>query len=117
MPGMTAYFGLHDVCRAKEGDNVFVSAAAGAVGSIVGQLAKAIGCRVVGVAGSDEKVSFVTDELGFDAAFNYKATDDYFGEIKKHFPNGIDAYFDNVVLRLFSDTILNRAYLTASSIC
>lgn len=96
MPGMTAYFGLHDVCKAKEGENVLVSAAAGAVGSVVGQLAKAMGCRVVGVAGSDEKVAYITDELGFDAGFNYKSVEDYYGELKKQFPNGIDAYFDNV---------------------
>ncbi len=96
MPGMTAYFGLFDVCQAKEGETVVVSAAAGAVGSVVGQLAKLTGCRVIGVAGSDEKIRFITDELGFDAGFNYKTADDYVAEFKRLCPRGIDAYFDNV---------------------
>lgn len=95
MPGLTAYFGLHDVCQASEGDTVVVSAAAGAVGSTVGQLAKHQGCRVVGVAGSDEKLDFLK-ELGFDASFNYRRTDDYFSALRECCPDGIDAYFDNV---------------------
>lgn len=96
MPGLTAYFGLFDVCRAQSGKTVFVSGAAGAVGSVVGQLAKLTGCRVIGVAGSDEKISFITDELGFDAGFNYKTTDDYYSRLRELCPDGIDAYFDNV---------------------
>ena len=72
MPGLTAYFGLLDVCAPKAGETVVVSGAAGAVGSIVGQVAKLKGCRVVGIAGTDEKVSWLVDELGFDAAYNYK---------------------------------------------
>lgn len=95
MPGMTAYFGLKDICSAKEGDTVLVSGAAGAVGSTVGQLAKRIGCRVVGIAGSDSKIAFLK-ELGFDAAFNYKTTDNYFETLRQICPDGIDAYFDNV---------------------
>lgn len=96
MPGMTAYFGLFDVCQPREGETVVVSAAAGAVGSVVGQLAKLTGCRVVGVAGSDEKIRFITDELGLDAGFNYKTTDDYVAQFAQLCPRGIDAYFDNV---------------------
>jgi NADPH-dependent curcumin reductase CurA len=96
MPGMTAYFGLFDVCQAREGETVVVSAAAGAVGSVVGQLAKLTGCRVVGVAGSDEKIQFITDELGLDAGMNYKTTDDYVAKLRQLCPQGIDAYFDNV---------------------
>lgn len=96
MPGLTAYFGLFDVCDAKAGETVVVSAAAGAVGSTVGQLAKIHGCRVVGIAGSEEKIAFLTDELGFDGAFNYKTTDDYREAFKQLCPEGIDVYFDNV---------------------
>ena len=96
MPGLTAYFGLLKVGNLQEGETVFVSGAAGAVGSVVGQIAKIKGCRVVGSAGSDEKVAYVVDELGFDAAFNYKKVDDYYAELEKHFPDGIDVYFDNV---------------------
>ena len=96
MPGLTAYFGLLEVGKLQDGETVFVSGAAGAVGSVVGQIAKIKGCRVVGSAGSDEKVAYVTDELGFDAAFNYKQVTDYYAELEKLFPDGIDVYFDNV---------------------
>ena len=71
MPGLTAYFGLLDICDPQPGETVVVSGAAGAVGMLVGQIAKIKGCRVVGVAGSDAKISWLLDELGFDAAFNY----------------------------------------------
>ena len=96
MPGLTAYFGLLKVGKLQDGETVFVSGAAGAVGSVVGQIAKIKGCRVVGSAGSDEKVAYIVDELGFDAAFNYKKVDDYYAELEKHFLDGIDVYFDNV---------------------
>ena len=96
MPGLTAYFGLLDICRPRSGEAVVVSAAAGAVGSTVGQIAKIKGCRVVGVAGSDEKVRYVTQDLGFDAAFNYKVVDDYSAVLRELCPDGIDVYFDNV---------------------
>ena len=93
--GITAYFGLNDIGQAKEGDTVLVSTAAGAVGSIVGQLAKLKGCRVVGLAGTDEKCAWIVDELGFDAAINYK-TDDLEASIRKTCPDRIDVYYDNV---------------------
>lgn len=96
MPGLTAYFGLLEVGQLQERETVFVSGAAGAVGSVVGQIAKIKGCRVVGSAGSDEKVAYVVDELGFDAAFNYKEVDDYNDELQRFLPDGIDVYFDNV---------------------
>ena len=96
MPGLTAYFGLLEVCQAKAGETVAISAAAGAVGSVVGQLAAIHGCRVIGVAGSDEKVDYVTRELGYDAAFNYRAADNYWAAFKEMAPEGIDVYFDNV---------------------
>jgi hypothetical protein len=96
MPGMTAYFGLIDICKPQPGETVVVSGAAGAVGSLVGQIAKILGCRAVGIAGSDEKVSWLVNELGFDAAFNYKTTENYVLTLKELCPAGIDCYFDNV---------------------
>lgn len=96
MPGRTAYFGTHDVLEPNPSDTVVVSGAAGAVGSTVGQIAKLAGARVVGFAGSDEKVDFLENELGFDAAINYKETDDYRDALSEAAPEGIDAYFDNV---------------------
>ena len=96
VPGLTAYFGLLDVCAPKQGETVVVSGAAGAVGTIVGQIAKVKGCRVVGIAGRDDKVRYITQELGFDAAFNYKTVDNYPAKLKELCPKGIDVYFDNV---------------------
>ncbi|MFV2070177.1 MAG: NADP-dependent oxidoreductase [Pirellulales bacterium] len=96
MPGLTAYFGLMEVCRPQPGQTVVISAAAGAVGSAVGQLAKLAGCRVVGIAGSQEKIDWIIGELGFDAALNYKTSDNYCEDLKQLCPEGIDAYFDNV---------------------
>jgi len=95
MPGLTAYAGLTQIGKPKEGETVFLSAAAGAVGSVVGQLAKIRGCRAVGSAGSQEKVDFLTGELGFDAAFDYKRAD-LAEALREHCPDGIDIYFDNV---------------------
>jgi hypothetical protein len=95
MPGMTAYFGLLDVGKPKEGDTVVVSGAAGAVGTVVGQIAKIKGCRVIGIAGGKAKCDYLVEELGFDAAVDYKSQD-----VKKTLralcPNGVDVYFDNV---------------------
>jgi NADPH-dependent curcumin reductase CurA len=96
MPGMTAYFALLEIGQPKPGETVFVSGAAGAVGSLVGQIAKIQGCRAVGSAGSQEKVDFLTGELGFDAAFNYKEVKDYAAKLDEVCPKGIDVYFDNV---------------------
>ncbi len=93
---MTAYFGLLEIGKPKPGETVFVSGAAGAVGSLVGQIAKIKGCRVVGSAGSQQKVDYLTGELGFDAAFNYKEVKDYAAKLQEVCPNGIDVYFDNV---------------------
>jgi NADPH:quinone reductase len=96
MPGLTAYFGLLEIGKPRAGETVVVSGAAGAVGSVAGQIAKIRGCRVAGIAGSDEKVAWLRDELGFDAAFNYKTTKDYPATLHELCPNGIDVYFDNV---------------------
>jgi NADPH-dependent curcumin reductase CurA len=96
MPGMTAYVGLFDIGQLKGGETVFVSAASGAVGSIVCQIARIKGCRVVGSAGSDVKVAWLLSEAGVDAAFNYKTVGDLTAELARHCPDGIDVYFDNV---------------------
>jgi NADPH-dependent curcumin reductase len=95
MPGMTAYFGLLDVGQPKAQETVVVSAAAGAVGATMGQIAKIKGCRVVGIAGGAIKCRYIRDELGFDAAIDYKA-DDVRKTLRAHCPNGVDVYFDNV---------------------
>jgi len=95
MPGLTAYFGLLDIGQPKEGETVAVSGAAGAVGMTVCQIAKIKGCRVVGVAGSDEKNLYLKEELGVDVAINYKEGDTRLA-VKQACPNGIDVYFDNV---------------------
>ena len=93
--GFTAYVGLLDLGQPKAGETIFVSAAAGAVGSVVGQIGKIVGCRVVGSAGSDEKVAWLRDELGFDAAFNYKVEGPE-DALARLCPEGIDIYFENV---------------------
>lgn len=95
MPGMTAYFGILEVGKLKEGDIVLVSGAAGAVGSVVGQIAKIKGCTVIGIAGGPEKCAYITETLGFDAAIDYK-NDDIKVALKKTCPKGIDVFFDNV---------------------
>jgi len=93
--GFTAYFGVLDIGKPKPGETLVVSAAAGAVGSLAGQIGKIKGCRVVGIAGSDDKCAWLTGELGFDAAINYKK-EKLFPALKQHCPDGIDIYFDNV---------------------
>ncbi len=95
MPGMTAYFGLLDIGKPQPGQTVVVSGAAGAVGSVVGQIAKIKGCRAVGIAGGAGKCRMLVEEFGFDAAIDYK-NEDVKAALKTHCPNGIDVYFDNV---------------------
>jgi NADPH-dependent curcumin reductase CurA len=96
MPGLTAYFGLLDICHPSPGETVLISGAAGAVGSLVGQIARIKRCRAVGIAGSDEKVHYLTGDLGFEAGVNYKQGPDLHARLKEVCPNGIDVYFDNV---------------------
>jgi NADPH-dependent curcumin reductase CurA len=96
MPGLTAYFGLLEVANPKPGETIVISGAAGAVGSVAGQIAKIKGCRVVGIAGSDAKINYLVGELGFDAAFNYRSVENYYEVLNEICPDGIDAYFDNV---------------------
>lgn len=110
--GLTAYFGLLEVCRPKAGETVVVSTAAGAVGSAVGQIAKIKGCRVVGVTGGAEKTRQCLDEFGYDAAIDYKAAADLDAALAAACPNGVDAYFDNTSGRIH-DAVLRRINLHA----
>ena len=96
MPGMTAYVGLMKIAEAKEGDNVFVTAASGAVGSVVGQLARIHGCYVAGSAGSDDKVAALMDDFGYDTGFNYKTSESLTESVKSACPDGVDVLFENV---------------------
>lgn len=111
MTGFTAYFGLLDIGKPQAGETVVVSAAAGAVGSVVGQIAKIMGCRVVGITGSDEKCHWLVEELGFDDAINYK-TADLETALAKSCPDGIDVYFDNVGGAIL-DAVLTKINLHA----
>jgi NADPH-dependent curcumin reductase CurA len=111
MPGLTAYFGLLEVGALADGETVVVSGAAGAVGTVVGQIAKIKGCRVVGIAGGAEKCRWLVDELGFDAAIDYK-NDDLRRRLKEEAPDGVDVYFDNVGGPIL-EAVLNRLALRA----
>lgn len=117
MVGMTAYFGLLDVGAPQAGETVLVSGAAGAVGSLVGQIAKIKECRVVGIAGSDEKCRWLEDELGFDATINYKTTDDITAAIRAACPKGVDVYFDNVGGPILDAALANIAFRGRVAIC
>jgi len=111
MPGMTAYFGLKEIGQPKAGDTVVVSAASGAVGSVVGQLAKIWGCRAVGIAGGRQKCDYVVNELGFDACVDYKAGNLH-GDLKQACPKGIDVDFENVGGEIL-DTVLRQMNLAS----
>jgi NADPH-dependent curcumin reductase CurA len=111
MPGMTAYFGLKEIGQPKPGETVVVSAASGAVGGVVGQLARISGCRAVGIAGGAAKCDYVRRELGFDACIDYKAGN-LAAALKEACPKGVDVYFDNVGGEVF-DTLLVRMNLHA----
>jgi len=116
MPGRTAYIGTVDVGEVEPGDTVVVSGAAGAVGSVAGQVASIAGARVVGIAGSDRKVEWVTDELGFDAGINYN-TDDLSAEVAEACPRGVDLYFENVGGEV-SDAVLDHlAQFSRVAVC
>lgn len=116
MPGLTAYFGLLDVGQLKSGDTVVVSGAAGAVGAVVGQIAKIKGARVVGIAGGAEKCSYLVEELGFDAAIDYK-TEHVAEALKKHCPKGVDVFFDNVGGDILNETLARLAHGARVVIC
>jgi NADPH-dependent curcumin reductase CurA len=116
MTGMTAYFGLLDVGKPVAGETVVVSGAAGAVGNVVGQLAKLKDCRAVGIAGGAEKCRYLVEDLGFDAAIDYKAEDVAAG-LREHCPKGIDVYFDNVGGAILDDALARLARNARVVIC
>jgi NADPH-dependent curcumin reductase CurA len=116
MTGMTAYFGLLDIGRPQEGETVVVSGAAGAVGGLVGQIAKIKGCHTVGIAGGDEKQSCVVEEFGFDACIDYKS-ENVGAALAKHCPKGIDIYFDNVGGEILDAALANIARHARVIIC
>ncbi|XP_028792587.1 2-alkenal reductase (NADP(+)-dependent) [Neltuma alba] len=117
MPGMTAYTGFYEICAPKKGETVFVSAAAGAVGQLVGQFAKLMGCYVVGSAGSKGKVDLLKNKLGFDEAFNYKEEPNLDAALTRHFPEGIDIYFDNVGGKMLDAVLLNMRIHGRIAVC
>ncbi|KDP35120.1 hypothetical protein JCGZ_10654 [Jatropha curcas] len=107
MPGLTAYVGFNELCSPKKGERVFISSAFGATGQVVGQLAKLMGCYVVGSAGSKEKVDVLKNKLGFDEAFNYKEEKNFDQALKRYFPEGIDICFENVGGNMLDAVLLN----------
>ncbi|CAI0542939.1 unnamed protein product [Linum tenue] len=115
--GLTAYAGLFEVGKAKKGEKVFVSAASGSVGHLVGQFAKLHGCYVVGSAGSKAKVELMKEKLGFDDAFNYKEEPDLKATLKKYFPEGIDVYFDNVGGEMLEAAVDNMNAFGRVAVC
>ena len=117
MPGLTAYFGTLEVLTPRAGDTLVVNAASGAVGSVVGQIARIGGCRVVGIAGSDEKCDYITKELKFDAAINHRTTNDMRSALSAACPRGIDCYFDNVGGPITDAAIENLALGARIAIC
>ncbi len=117
MPGLTAYFGLMDIGKPKAGETIVVSGAAGAVGVVVGQIAKLQKCRVIGIAGSDEKTKLLKEEFGFDEAINYKTTPNIRLAISKLCPDGVDVYFDNVGGEISDAVISNLNFHARIPLC
>ena len=117
MPGLTAYFGVLEVLAPRAGDTLVVNAASGAVGGVVGQIGKIAGCRVVGIAGSDEKCAFVVEELGFDAAINRRTAADMSAALRDACPDGVDCYFDNVGGPISDAAFENMAMGARVAIC
>lgn len=117
MPGLTAYFGLLDIGKPVKGETVVVSGAAGAVGTVVGQIAKIKGCRVVGIAGSDQKIQMMKNEFGYDEGINYKTTEDMKTAISKACPDGVDVYYDNVGGSISDAVLANINFGARITIC
>lgn len=117
MTGLTAYFGLMHIGKPKKGETVVVSGAAGAVGIVVGQIAKIQGCRVIGIAGSDEKGNLLKEKFGFDEVINYKTTKNLEKEIAKFCPNGVDIYYDNVGGAISDAVIANINFKARIALC
>jgi NADPH-dependent curcumin reductase CurA len=117
MTGLTAYLGLKNIGNPKPGETLVVSGAAGAVGSVVGQIGKIMGCKVIGIAGTDEKVALLKDKFGFDEGINYKTTDDMNKAIQAAAPNGVDIYFDNVGGDISDAVMFNLNRLARVVVC
>lgn len=117
MPGLTAYLGLMEIGKPQKGETVVVSGAAGAVGSVVGQIGKIMGCRVVGIAGSDTKTEMLKNEFGFDEAINYKTTKNMQKAIAEACPDGVDIYFDNVGGEISDGVMMNINQFARVPIC
>ncbi|XP_073027560.1 2-alkenal reductase (NADP(+)-dependent)-like [Primulina eburnea] len=117
MPGTTAYCGFYEICSPKKGDTVFISAASGAVGQLVGQFAKLFGCYVVGSAGTKDKVDLLKNKFCFDDAFNYKEEPDLNAALKRYFPDGIDIYFENVGGNMLDAVLLNMKTFGRIAVC
>lgn len=117
MTGLTAYLGLTEIGKPKEGETMVVSGAAGAVGSTVGQIGKILGLRVVGIAGTDEKVEMIKSEFGFDAGINYNTTENMTEAIKKACPDGVDVYFDNVGGEISDAVLFNINKFSRTVVC
>ena len=117
LTGLTAYLGLTEIGKPKKGETIVVSGAAGAVGSIVGQIAKLYGCKVIGIAGTDDKVRMLKSSLGFDEAINYNTTKNMTAAIKEAAPNGVDIYFDNVGGPISDSVLLNIKPVARFIIC
>ncbi|WKX76002.1 NADP-dependent oxidoreductase [Zobellia laminariae] len=117
MTGLTAYLGLNEIGKPKKGETLVVSGAAGAVGSVVGQIGKILGLRVIGIAGSDEKVELLKSKFGFDEGINYNTTEDMTAAIAKAAPNGVDIYFDNVGGPISDAVLFNINHFARMIIC
>ncbi len=117
MPGLTAYFGLLDICAPKAGENVVVSGAAGAVGIVVGQIAKIMGCHVVGIAGTDDKIKLLKHRFGYDEVINYKTSADVKEHIAAACPHGVDVYFDNVGGEITDAVVANLNFNARIALC
>lgn len=117
VPGLAAYFGMLKIGKPQKGETVVVSGAAGAVGSVAGQVAKIQGCKVIGIAGSDEKIDYLKNDLGLDAGINYKKTEDMQSAIKEACPDGVDVFFDNVGGELFDAVLANANRHARMVIC
>ncbi|MBZ9787304.1 NADP-dependent oxidoreductase [Psychroflexus sp. CAK57W] len=117
MTGLTAYFGLTDIGKPKEGETLLVSGAAGAVGTVVGQIGKILGMRVVGIAGTDKKIEMITSEFGYDEGINYKTTENMTQAIAKACPDGVDIYYDNVGGEISEAVLYNINKFSRTVVC
>ncbi|BBM99271.1 2-alkenal reductase (NADP+) [Marchantia polymorpha subsp. ruderalis] len=117
MAGFTAYVGFFHVCQPKKGETIYVSAASGAVGQMVGQFAKLFGCHVVGSAGSAQKVDLLKNKFGYDEAFNYKEEPDLDAALKRYCPEGIDMYFENVGGKMLDAVLMNMKVFGRIAVC